>query len=76
MSKEKLGWNLSKRRKYVKSEVIQTCPNKCKFYSSNSSQDKQNLEKVVVHSGKRDVPLCKKVYGFHRNLADSDEINR
>ena len=36
----------------------------------------EDLEKVVVHSGKRDEPLCKKVYGFHRNLVDSDEINR
>ena len=24
-------------------EVIQTCPNKCKFCSSNSSQDKQTI---------------------------------
>ena len=36
----------------------------------------EDLEKVVVHSGKRDEPLCKKIYGFHRNLVDSDEINR
>lgn len=36
-------------------EVIQTCPNKCKFCSSNSSQDKQTIitleqfKKVVMH---------------------------
>lgn len=36
-------------------EVIQTCPNKCKFCSSNSSQDKQTIitleqfKKVVIH---------------------------
>ena len=24
-------------------EIIQTCPNKCKFCSSNSSQDKQTI---------------------------------
>jgi MoaA/NifB/PqqE/SkfB family radical SAM enzyme len=36
-------------------EVIQTCPNKCKFCSSNSSQEKQNIitleqfKKAVMH---------------------------
>ena len=36
-------------------EIIQTCPNKCKFCSSNSSQDKQTIitfeqfKKTVMH---------------------------
>ncbi len=36
-------------------EVIQTCPNECKFCSSNSSQDKQKIiafeifKKAVMH---------------------------
>ena len=35
-----------------------------------------DLEKVVVHSGKRKAPLCKQVYGFNGDLTDSDEIIR
>ena len=30
----------------------------------------EDLEKVIVHSGKRKEPLCKKVYGFDGDLAD------
>lgn len=37
---------------------------------------KDNLEKVVVHRGKRKAPLCKQVYGFNGDLTDSDEIIR
>ena len=36
----------------------------------------EDLEKVIVHSGKRKVPLCKQVYGFNGDLTDSDEIIR
>ena len=36
----------------------------------------EDLEKVVVHSGKRKAPLCKQVYGFNGDLTDSDEIIR
>ena len=34
-------------------EVIQTCPNKCKFCSSNSSQDKQTI--ITLEHFKRTV---------------------
>ena len=30
----------------------------------------EDLEKVVVHSGKRKEPLCKKIYGFNGDLTD------
>ena len=30
----------------------------------------EDLEKVVVHEGKREKPLCKQVYGFDGNLTD------
>ncbi len=33
-----------------------------------------DLEKVVIHKGKRKIPLCKQVYGFKGDLAESDEI--
>lgn len=36
----------------------------------------EDLEKVVVNSGKRKAPLCKQVYGFNGDLTDSDEIIR
>ena len=36
----------------------------------------EDLEKVVVHNGKRKVPLCKQVYGFSGDLTDSDEMIR
>lgn len=36
----------------------------------------EDLEKVVVHRGKRKAPLCKQVYGFNGDLTDSDEIIR
>ena len=36
----------------------------------------EDLEKVVVHNGKRKVPLCKQVYGFDGDLTDCDEIQR
>lgn len=35
----------------------------------------EDLEKVVVHSGRK-TPLCKQVYGFNGDLTDSDEIIR
>ena len=35
-----------------------------------------DLEKVVVHSGKRKEPLCKQVYGFKGYLTENDEIVR
>lgn len=36
----------------------------------------EDLEKVVVHSRKREVPLCKQVYGFNVDLTGCDEIQR
>lgn len=30
----------------------------------------EDLEKVVVHSGKRKIPLCKQVYGFNGDLTN------
>lgn len=30
----------------------------------------KDLEEVVVHSGKRKEPLCKKIYGFDGDLTD------
>ena len=36
----------------------------------------EDLERVVVHNGKRKVPLCKQVYGFSGDLTDSDEMIR
>lgn len=36
----------------------------------------EDLEKVVVHKGKRKVPLCKQVYGFNGDLTGSDEMIR
>lgn len=33
----------------------------------------EDLEKVVVHGGKRREPLCKKVYGFNGNLIENSE---
>lgn len=33
----------------------------------------EDLEKVVVHGGKRREPLCKKIYGFNGNLIESSE---
>ena len=36
----------------------------------------EDLEEVVVHNGKRNVPLCKQVYGFKADLINNDEINR
>ena len=32
----------------------------------------EDLEKVVVHNGKRNVPLCKQVYGFNGDLTDDE----
>ena len=34
----------------------------------------EDLEKVVLHEGKRKVPLCKQVYGFNGELTESEEI--
>ena len=45
-------------------EIIQTCPNKCKFCSSNSSQDKQTIitfeqfKKTVMHFIKQGGKMC------------------
>lgn len=36
----------------------------------------EDLEKVVIHNGKREKPLCKQVYGFDIDLTDNDEIAR
>ena len=36
----------------------------------------EDLEKVVIHEGKRKAPLCKQVYGFSGELTQSDEIIR
>ena len=36
----------------------------------------EDLEKVVVHSGKRKQPLCKQVYGFNGDLTDSNNYER
>lgn len=36
----------------------------------------EDLEKVVVHGGKRKKPLCKQVYGFNGDLAESDKMDR
>lgn len=36
----------------------------------------EDLEKVVVHNGKRKVPLCKQVYGFNGDLTDCEEMIR
>ena len=35
-----------------------------------------DLEKVVMPGGKRKEPLCKKVYGFQRNLVEREEGER
>ena len=34
----------------------------------------EDLEKVVLHEGKRKLPLCKQVYGFNGELTESEEI--
>ncbi|MCI8273025.1 MAG: radical SAM protein [Clostridia bacterium] len=34
----------------------------------------EDLEKVVVRSGKRAEPLCKQIYGFNGELVDNDSI--
>ena len=36
----------------------------------------EDLEKVVVHGGKRKIPLCRQVYGFNGDLTNEDEIIR
>lgn len=36
----------------------------------------EDLEKVVVHGGKRKEPLCRQIYGFKGNLIDKDEITK
>lgn len=36
----------------------------------------EDLEKVVVHGGKRKEPLCKKIYGFKGTLTSSNESER
>ena len=36
----------------------------------------EDLEKVVVHSGKRKTPLCRQVYGFNGDLTNDDDITR
>lgn len=33
----------------------------------------EDLEKVVVHSEKRKIPLCRQVYGFNGDLTNDDE---
>ena len=36
----------------------------------------EDLEKVVVHEGKRKSPLCKQVYGFRGELTEKEETTR
>lgn len=36
----------------------------------------EDLEEVVLNDGKRTSPLCKEVYGFHRNLIDDENVDR
>ena len=36
----------------------------------------EDLEKVVVHRGKRKIPLCRQVYGFNGDLTNDDETAR
>lgn len=36
----------------------------------------EDLEKVVIHSGRRREPLCKQIYGFDGDLTEKDEIYR
>ncbi len=36
----------------------------------------EDLEKVVVYSGKRKTPLCRQVYGFNGDLTNEDETIR
>ena len=36
----------------------------------------EDLEKVVVHRGKRKIPLCRQVYGFNGDLTNEDDITR
>ncbi|MBE5806151.1 MAG: radical SAM protein [Clostridiales bacterium] len=36
----------------------------------------EDLEKVIVHSGKRKIPLCKQVYGFNGDLTSEKDILR
>lgn len=36
----------------------------------------EDLEKVVVHEGKRKTPLCRQVYGFKTELVNYDEEQR
>ena len=36
----------------------------------------EDLERVVVPGGKRKMPLCKQIYGFHGDLTDSDQMSK
>ena len=36
----------------------------------------EDLEKVVIHSGKRKMPLCRQVYGFNGDLTNEDDTTR
>ena len=36
----------------------------------------EDLEKVMIHSGKRKTPLCRQVYGFNGDLTNDDETTR
>lgn len=36
----------------------------------------EDLEKVVVHGGKRKIPLCRQVYGFSGELTGKEESTR
>lgn len=47
-----------------------------KYYGIELHSIYEDLEKVVVHKGKRKEPLCKQIYGFNGNLTENDEINR
>ena len=47
-------------------EVIQTCPNKCKFCSSNSSQDKTTI--ITLEQFKRTVKHFINQGGIRRDI--------
>ncbi len=36
----------------------------------------EDLEKVVVHGGKRKIPLCRQVYGFSGELTEKEETTK
>ena len=55
-------------------EVIQTCPNKCQFCSSNSSQEAKTI--ITLEDFKRTVMHFMKKYGieFHSIYEDLERV--